>query len=76
MSIFERFFGDPKPEDIPEVDLVDKTEQEELLPFDESDSGDGVPEEPQTSFHDFEAAIRENPELGKKAEGSETGKVE
>lgn len=56
--------------------MVDKTEQEGLPPFHESDSDDGVPEEPQTSFHDFEAVIRENPELGKKAESDEVGKVE
>lgn len=76
MSIFERFFGGPKSEDKPEADLVNKTEQEGLPPFDESDSGDGVPEEAPTSFHDFEKVIRENPELGKKPENDDVGKVE
>jgi len=77
MSIFKRFFGGPKSEEIkPEVDSTDKIEQEELPPFDESDSGDGVPEEAPTSFHDFETVIRENPELGKKTEDSDVGKAE
>lgn len=77
MSIFERFFGGSKPEeDKPEVGLVNKTEQEELPPFDESDYGDGVPEEAPTMFHDFEKVIRENPELGQKSENNDVGKAE
>ncbi len=64
MSIFERFFGGPKPEEkvTPET-TEEKIDQGEGLPQVENDSDTSDGDEMLTGLHDFEAVLKEHPEL-------------
>lgn len=76
MNIFERFFGSPKPEDKSEAGLVKSTGQEEPPFFDESDSGDGVPEELEVGSNVSESTTGEKLGLSQEPEVGEVDKVE